>query len=494
MPQRPEVGFYGKLPSHGDFLCRRAPESFVGPWDGWLQQCIAATRSALGDRWLDVYLTSPSWRFGCAAGACGPAPAVGVMAPSVDRVGRYFPLTVVAHLPPGFPMIEALESQPFFDCAERLIIETLEADEVDFDRFDERVAALAEHFDPDLDVARLVLDAAAAATLGAGPDALHIPVDSPARPGRAFEQVAAHRLVTLYEPLVLWWTEGSTLVETSCFMSRGLPSPERFVALLDGSWTDRNWRVVPLRLVSAAQAEPEPHEQRAAVGGYESAAESDVGRVRSKNQDSFLERPEAGIWVVADGLGGHTDGEVASRMVCDALADMLPDSTFEATIEHARRRMSEVNEQLLRLSDRSHHAGPVATTVVALLTRGDQCAVVWAGDSRAYRLRAGKLERLTRDHSLVESEEPPALAPSNVVTRALGAEANVVLDVARSVAQPGDRFLLCSDGLTRTVPDGELEQVVGGQDIRAAVKELIRAALAAGGPDNVTALVVEARM
>ena len=96
-----EVGFYGKLPSHGDFLRRRVSDAFVGVWDGWLQECIAASRAILGERWLDVYLTSPAWRFACAAGTFGAAPIAGVMVPSVDRVGRYFHLTFVAELPPG---------------------------------------------------------------------------------------------------------------------------------------------------------------------------------------------------------------------------------------------------------------------------------------------------------------------------------------------------------------------------------------------------------
>jgi type VI secretion system protein ImpM len=83
-----QVGFYGKLPSHGDFLRRRVSDAFVDAWDAWLRECLAASRTALGARWLDVYLTSPAWRFACAAGACGPAPVIGVLAPSVDQAGR----------------------------------------------------------------------------------------------------------------------------------------------------------------------------------------------------------------------------------------------------------------------------------------------------------------------------------------------------------------------------------------------------------------------
>src|SRR5262249_48315434 len=137
-----EVGFYGKLPSNGDFLRRRASDDFVERWDSWLQQSMAASRSSLGDRWLDVYLTSPAWRFVCDAGPCGQTPVAGLMVPSVDRVGRYFPLTLVAELPPDVNLIAVAKASSFFENAERLVIETLEAEDVDFERFDQHVRHL----------------------------------------------------------------------------------------------------------------------------------------------------------------------------------------------------------------------------------------------------------------------------------------------------------------------------------------------------------------
>src|SRR5262245_53250846 len=131
-----DVGLYGKLPSHGDFLRRRISDVFVERWDGWLRESLAASRSALGTRWLDVYLTSPAWRFVCGPGACGPDAVLGLMAPSVDRVGRYFPLTIVSTLPPYVSVVAAAtETEAFFDAAERLVIETLDAEDVDFNRF-----------------------------------------------------------------------------------------------------------------------------------------------------------------------------------------------------------------------------------------------------------------------------------------------------------------------------------------------------------------------
>ena len=135
-----------------------------------------ASREALGERWLDLYLTSPAWRFVCAAGACGPAPVIGLMVPSVDRVGRYFPLTLVANLPPEVsPMAAVRASSAFFDQAERLIIDTLATEDIDFERFDEQVMELGAALESILPP-RVVLDPAAAAMLEDGSGLWQIPI------------------------------------------------------------------------------------------------------------------------------------------------------------------------------------------------------------------------------------------------------------------------------------------------------------------------------
>jgi len=146
-----EVGIYGKLPSHGDFLRRRVPDEFIGVWDAWLQESIAASRIELGTEWLNLYLTSPAWRFYCAAGVCGPDACAGVMAPSVDRVGRYFPLTIVWRVPDDItPFTVARCADHWFDAVERLLVETLGADQVDFDAFDARLCRTTRHENSDI--------------------------------------------------------------------------------------------------------------------------------------------------------------------------------------------------------------------------------------------------------------------------------------------------------------------------------------------------------
>jgi type VI secretion system protein ImpM len=486
-----EVGLYGKLPSHGDFLRRRTSDAFVDRWDTWLQGCMTASRSALGERWLDVYLTSPAWRFVCAPGTCGSAAVLGVMVPSVDRVGRYFPLTLVAELPDDVSVIAAAtDAAPFFERAERLLIETLATDDVDFETFDERVVDLGDELALAMQQ-KVVLDDAAAGILnGDGAAYWQVPIGSTGQLAPVFGQLLSQRLSALYAPLVVWWTEGSSIVEPSCLIAKGLPHPDMFGALLDGTWNQHRWQSVPARV----EREPEPEDTLVddlAPLDFRSAAATDVGHARGNNQDSFLEQPDLGLWVVADGLGGHRDGQVASRMVCDALLDLPPSPSFESTIETARERIEEVNRHLLRGSTRAVVTDRSASTVVVLMVRGSRCAILWAGDSRVYRWRSGRLERLTRDHSLVESGAAVRQSESHIVTRAVGVEADLALDLYRDRVQAGDRFLLCSDGLTRMVPEDQIETWMGNPDIRVSVDGLIQATLDAGAPDNVTVVIVE---
>jgi serine/threonine protein phosphatase PrpC len=220
---------------------------------------------------------------------------------------------------------------------------------------------------------------------------------------------------------------------------------------------------------------------------YRSAAASSVGRVRRINQDCFIEHPQSGLWVVADGVGGHRDGDAASRMVCDAFADFLQTGSFDDTIQAVGDRMDDVNAQLVRSAAASLLGDASSSTVVVLLVRGSRCAVLWAGDSRAYRWRDGRFIQLTRDHSVEQ-----AGSDSHAITKAVGAQRRLELEVRRDEVRPGDRFLLCSDGLTRVLPDAQIGAALDGQEPAAAVQLLIQATLDGGAPDNVTALLVEA--
>jgi type VI secretion system protein ImpM len=316
-----------------------------------------------------------------------------------------------------------------------------------------------------------------------------MPIDSAGQLSSTLEQLLSLALAAAYRPLAVWWTEGSAHVEPCCLISSGLPSPDSFTNMLDGSWAQPRWRTVTAEVQAGESSQEIPGPVPPLR--FESAAATHVGRVRNINQDSFVERTHVGLWAVADGLGGHRDGEIASREVCDALAQVEASSSFETMIENACERVQSVNDHLLRSAARSLRGDRCGSTVVALLVRDRSCAVIWAGDSRVYRWRSGRLEALTDDHSAGGSDAM-GRQESHYVTRAVGVESKLLIDVRRDDVRDGDRFLLCSDGLTRIIPEPQIERWLGGPDIRATVDGLIQATLDAGAPDNVTVLIAQA--
>jgi protein phosphatase/serine/threonine-protein phosphatase Stp1 len=228
---------------------------------------------------------------------------------------------------------------------------------------------------------------------------------------------------------------------------------------------------------------------------------TDVGAVRKHNEDNMLSRPDLGLWVVADGAGGHESGEVASGMIVAEL-DRLPRHLSGAEVlSEVRLTLARVHEALrVEAASRGGNA-MIASTFVALILRDRHFACLWAGDSRAYLLRQGVLSQVSRDHSLVqELVDSGNLAPedaehhphANVITRAVGADSEVLaLDKVIGQIEPGDRFLLCSDGLSKTLSEAEIASLLGAPDGVPPTELLIAAALAHRANDNVTAVVVE---
>lgn len=222
------------------------------------------------------------------------------------------------------------------------------------------------------------------------------------------------------------------------------------------------------------------------------------GMVRKHNEDNLLLRPEAGLWMVADGVGGAQAGDWASAQIVEVLQDMPVPPTAPEILAQAVVRLEDANMRMLgRAADRG--GGMTASTVVLLLSHGVHYTCLWAGDSRCYLLRDGVMTQITHDHSEVqELIDAGALSPdeaeryprANVITRALGVAPRVQLDRVAGRLQPGDRFLLCTDGLSRMVSDAEIAALLTESDIAALPSSLIAAALSAGGHDNVTVMVV----
>ena len=230
----------------------------------------------------------------------------------------------------------------------------------------------------------------------------------------------------------------------------------------------------------------------------ECAGISHVGQVRRVNEDAWLARPEAGLFAVADGMGGHQCGDVASRMVVDALAGLPPAPDARTMRERVEAGLAAVNRGLRPVGDQVVSG----STVVVLLLCGRHFAVLWAGDSRVYRAGPDGFAQVTRDHSLAQElvdsgglaqEDARGHHLSNRITRAVGAAPDLVLDGAQGELKAGDVFLLCSDGLTRHVEDAEIKAALEGMSPQAAADHLLDLTLARGGADNVTAVVLGVR-
>jgi type VI secretion system protein ImpM len=225
-------GFYGKLPALGDFVTRRLPrEGFLDTWDTWLSEGLRQTREAMGDAWLPTYLTSPVWRFAISAGVCGPDPWAGVLMPSVDRVGRYFPLTLAVPLPKGTAAIGVAACDPWFAKAEALALSALE-DPFDLETFDHAVEDLGAPPAPDLAPPLPDTGDVPGVQIELGPDALA---------GAGLGSLAAGLLEARWPRHSVWWTGGSERIRPTLAVCRHLPHGVGFAAMLDGAWQARGW-------------------------------------------------------------------------------------------------------------------------------------------------------------------------------------------------------------------------------------------------------------
>lgn len=233
---------------------------------------------------------------------------------------------------------------------------------------------------------------------------------------------------------------------------------------------------------------------------FETATRSDVGCVRKVNEDSLLALPESGLWLVADGMGGHAAGDFASQSIVAEMETVgIPDGAVDL---HARfmDRLARANKRII-----SHAAelggGTIGSTIASLLVQQGHFACIWSGDSRVYRMRGGVLTQRTRDHTEVRTlldngtitpAEADTWPRKNVITRAIGVTPDPQCDMVEGVLEDRDLFLLCSDGLTEYYHDDELERVMLRMDenLQGLCDHLVATALERGGKDNVSVVAV----
>jgi len=229
------------------------------------------------------------------------------------------------------------------------------------------------------------------------------------------------------------------------------------------------------------------------------SASTHVGLRRGINEDRILALPERGLWVVADGMGGHAGGDFAAQTVIDSIAAGTAAAPPADMARSLRSAILQAHDAIAAES-RLRGGATIGATVMSLAVTGDRFTALWAGDSRLYRLRGGRIEMLSTDHSVVagfvlagqmtwdEAEHHPQ---SNAVTRAVGVGETLDLDEIDGAVLPGDRYLLCSDGLNRYAPFARLQEVLASAPLETVTHTLERIALEGGGADNISIIVVD---
>ncbi len=401
---------------------RRVPQEFVDVWDAWLQESLHATRRRLGERWLAAYLTSPIWRFVLAEGVCDGSPHAGVMVPSVDRVGRYFPLTILAPLAVGSCVLEIAcgAGRSWFDAAERLALGALEASDLDLDAFDAEVEAL-EAFDARSELAQSsrLMELMARSAFASGGSQWHIsmPGETPQRAANAFASIELERA---FRPCALWWTQGSDAIGPGWLVTRGLPAPASFAAMLSGEWREVGWSSIELAPQDAragvsgaseapARAVDDPVGTPAAGATLRTAPMLEITAAhpqpaRDPGADSeprFVTRPEIGLWGVIrleDGpslLGANSAQPGGLDLIADSAHDLAPQATLTVLVEETRRMLQRA---------RAFTGGPATTrggacAALFFLAQGSECALVWIGAMQAVRVRGGTAVPVLADES-----------------------------------------------------------------------------------------------
>lgn len=525
------AGFYGKLPSHGDFLSRRLPRQFIEPWDHWLQGCVAASSEQLGKNWLDSFLFSPVWQFGLPPGLCGEDAWAGVLMPSVDKVGRYFPLTLAAK-------VKTTQLRQLFDPAcgwfaalTQLALSSLEY-EFDLQRFDadlERLCLL-DFLGEQISKIPVYPLIGSSAKL-----AFQFELPSEQETSQAFDELGETLRDRFLAQCSIWRSSASDDESASLLFCEGLPPLDAYVGFLNGDWPQRGWQFSRAKVVKRTpdmtdklatshstndrstqqlttnnsfninqQTNTEPAdltEKANLMAKWQSYGMSVVGLKRKLNEDAILQRSEVGLWAVADGMGGHSAGDIASQSLVAALAKIRPFEDLEYYSEQVASNVQAVNRQLQQMANERGNGNIIGCTVVVLIMASEQFRYLWAGDSRLYRYRQGELEQLTLDHSLYNEAISQGLSPmdgsleegrGNIITRAVGADPQLQLDFGHGEVLSGDLFILSSDGLDKELSHADIASFCSNDSVENITRNLIQEAESRGGRDNISVIVVKA--
>ena len=537
----PAAGIFGKMPALGDFVQRDLDAGFVSAWDDWLSQLLHRYRARCSGRWDEAYWQIPIWRFALGPDLAGGSAYLGVMAPSTDRVGRHYPLMIATRLHAPLRPSLAVDCSAWLDAAEQLLVETIDGDEV---RPDELIHWLRTRLPV---LAKAPTNGTAERVPGAPGVIFRFDGDTdqsfdPAALDAAFPEVATRGDTSL------WWCQtspaaphrmlamgtwpGDDLLEGSAVPEPVLP-PDTITATDDfsealGDLLGETPAAAPAPPAAAAtddapDAVPPAHDPDATDPSFHqtlrrldeesrrveqepagiSAGRTDVGCHRSANQDAILDQPERNLWVVADGMGGHSDGEIASQMIVTRLSKLPLSADPLQTVHRIDDCLASINRELRQLADQ-RSVDVIGSTVVLAFATERHWLIGWLGDSRCYAIKDQELVLLSRDHNRLEywrecgheiESLPPEETPKfSELMRAIGATAAPVSAEWRLVSKKEySRLLLCSDGLSGAVRRPRIEQILRSADHPPdqVCNALVDEAIAQSCRDNVSVVVID---
>lgn len=471
------IGFTGKVPINADYVTRFLPPVFTEFWDHWVDEGIQESKKSLGAEWQSAFLVAPVWHISILPGILGPTGWLGVMIPSVDQSGRYYPMLVASsfssdqhHLPASELILERLEGIAIAALDEGITLQALE------------ILCQQEKLNQS---ESLLCQTVASPLEGSVSDYsfklnLHPELSTLCLSGNGTSRL-------LGSP-VCFWSSGSPFMKPAVHFFAELPEPSFFSSMIKDVTNDSDHTVT----FSHPSYLPQNPDLRALASqcldtpAYTSRSRTHPGQ-REVNQDAFLELPDRKLWAVADGMGGHECGERASQLVVELLSELPRSRYSETLLGRVIKSLTTANEELQSISLKELKGQVTGSTFVGLVMDDWNAYVVWVGDSRIYRLREGCFEQLTSDHVLTMAQGRTALS------RAVGGTHQLEIDTRRVSVSPGDQYLLCSDGLYRAVSEQEMTEILRGGSLDEKADQLMALALQREAKDNITLVIVERR-
>ncbi|CDN51833.1 type VI secretion system-associated protein TagF [Neorhizobium galegae] len=441
------LGFFGKLPSHGDFVSIGLGRKLQAALDAWLQSSLHAIQAEFGNQWERRFRSMPSWRFIVDRDLWGPATVAGVIVPSLDRVGRSFPLVLAAQLQgfSGDPRSLCLDDTWFI--ATEGLAETSARHDFNIDTFT-------------TDLKRL----------------------RPPRPGQ-FDGGVEQSSPT--PPGTLWWRMDPDDRRMKGFRVGGAPGPLDFLKLLpEGDAKEAGQPGSGLRQQPAvAEPKPAPAEAPGSLKLFYSYA-SHPGTRLSLNADSIFISATPSIFAIADGVGDGSVALEASRIAIDMLSRAAPQETIEALVQELKGKLGKAHGVLQSGHLTADRSVPSASIVI-LASLHESYSILWAGDARSYLLRDGMMRCLTRDHAEIGLRRSLA--------RGIGLKGQLVPEVVSDRLRPGDRLLLCSNPLPRILSERAIAEILLAMELDEVSAVLTQEALIANCRENLTVMVIDVK-